>query len=239
MFNQLNLLNYGIYYNKGLRESNQDSIALQRVITSKGELLMAIICDGLGGMDDGEIASGYIVEEFSKWFYEQYQNLVLKRKSLKIIINSVNKKLFTIHNELKEYGYSKEKYFGSTFSMLLVNDGTGLIFHIGDSAIYSIDRHFKKLTPFHLTEERNLSACVGIASFKKPFIQKIKLKRNTGYLLSSDGFYHYLNKNNIKKYLNPRIRFSKKGCDKNLSYLASYNLEQGEKDNMSAIYLIY
>ena len=41
--------------------------------------------------DDGEIASGYIVEEFSKWFYEQYQNLVLKRKSLKIIINSVNK----------------------------------------------------------------------------------------------------------------------------------------------------
>ena len=39
------------------RKSNQDSIGLFKASTDRGEVLFALVCDGMGGYENGELAS--------------------------------------------------------------------------------------------------------------------------------------------------------------------------------------
>ena len=47
---------------------NQDAACIKRAKTSIGMITMGIVCDGVNGMEQGEVASAAIVDEFSMWF---------------------------------------------------------------------------------------------------------------------------------------------------------------------------
>ena len=63
------------------KETNQDSLLLvQRGQTQDDEAVLAVICDGVGGLKMGERSSAAVVTAFRDWFverveelYEQYQ----------------------------------------------------------------------------------------------------------------------------------------------------------------------
>lgn len=46
------------------KEINQDSILVRHGKYSEGEVLMAVICDGMGGLDKGELASATVIRAF-------------------------------------------------------------------------------------------------------------------------------------------------------------------------------
>ena len=50
------------------RDSNQDSYLLKEEEICGQQILMAAMCDGMGGLSRGEIASGYIVGSLDRWF---------------------------------------------------------------------------------------------------------------------------------------------------------------------------
>ena len=52
------------------RSTNQDSVLVKHAAYEKREVLMAIVCDGMGGLSKGELASATVIREFSKWFDE-------------------------------------------------------------------------------------------------------------------------------------------------------------------------
>ncbi|MDE6712349.1 MAG: protein phosphatase 2C domain-containing protein, partial [Lachnospiraceae bacterium] len=131
---------YGCLYERGQRESNQDSIALHKIVTLYGETVLAVVCDGMGGMDEGETASGYVTERLSCWFYEELPLLLERRLGMKWIARAIERKLFHLHIDLKEYGKRKRIVTGTTVSILLVIDKKYLICHLGDSVIYRLDR---------------------------------------------------------------------------------------------------
>lgn len=132
---------YGCLYERGQRESNQDSIALHKIVTSYGEAVLAVVCDGMGGMDEGETASGYVAERMSCWFYEELPLLLERRAGMKRIACSIERKLFHLHIDLKEYGKRKGIVTGTTVSILLIMDKKYLICHLGDSVIFRIRRN--------------------------------------------------------------------------------------------------
>ena len=39
------------------KDTNQDSLCLKQAQTDKGNILLAIVCDGMGGLEKGEVAS--------------------------------------------------------------------------------------------------------------------------------------------------------------------------------------
>lgn len=131
---------YGCLYERGQRESNQDSLALHKIVTSFGEVVLAMVCDGMGGMDEGETASGYVAERMSCWFYEELPLLLERRVGMKGIARSIERKLFHLHIDLKEYGKRKGIVTGTTVSILVIADQKYLICHLGDSVIYRIRR---------------------------------------------------------------------------------------------------
>lgn len=57
------------YWNN--KDTNQDSILVKHGQYSGGEVLMAIVCDGMGGLSKGELASATVIRAFDKWFDEE------------------------------------------------------------------------------------------------------------------------------------------------------------------------
>ena len=53
------------------KDTNQDSVLIKHASVDGTEVLMAIICDGMGGLAKGELASATVVREFSRWFDQE------------------------------------------------------------------------------------------------------------------------------------------------------------------------
>ena len=50
------------------KDVNQDSMTVKVADTPYGEVAFAVICDGMGGLDQGEVASALVVRAFEEWF---------------------------------------------------------------------------------------------------------------------------------------------------------------------------
>ncbi|MDE6743505.1 MAG: protein phosphatase 2C domain-containing protein, partial [Lachnospiraceae bacterium] len=242
-------------YEKGQRESNQDSIALHKIVTLYGEAVLAVVCDGMGGMDEGETASGYVAERMSCWFYEELPPLLERRVGMKGIARSVERKLFHMHINLKEYGKRKKIVTGTTVSILLVTDKKYLICHLGDSAIYRIDRkrvcyrricafsdgdfgrRVRRMTGIHGDAASGLERCIGSGKYYPPDIMRGRLRKHMAFLVSSDGFWHHLKEEEIGNTFQAEYVEDTGWAEKRLRALAAKAIRRGETDNISAIYL--
>ena len=58
------------------KQSNQDSILLSAIASQKNEILLAVLCDGMGGMAKGELASATVIRAFSEWFRNVYMTMI-------------------------------------------------------------------------------------------------------------------------------------------------------------------
>lgn len=61
------------------RPSNQDAYLMKKEKFQGRQCLLAAVCDGMGGLRRGEIASRYIIELLKQWFDEKLPGFV-KRK---------------------------------------------------------------------------------------------------------------------------------------------------------------
>lgn len=246
---------YGCIYEKGKRESNQDSIALHKIVTSCCEAALAVVCDGMGGMDEGETASGYVAERISCWFYEELPLLLEKRIGMKGIARTIERKLFRLHLDLKEYGKRKGIATGTTVSILLVTDKKYLICHLGDSVIYKINRKragfpwnrvfsnagfrrgIRRMTRIHGDAVSGLECCIGSGKYEPPDVIRGRIGKHTAFLVCSDGFWHHLKEDEIGDTFQKETAERAGWAEKRLKALASKAIRRGETDNISAIYL--
>ena len=67
----------GIYSHKGrVKEVNQDACCFMEAQTHVGRCQMGVICDGVGGLAKGELASATVVQRFATWFELQLPSFV-------------------------------------------------------------------------------------------------------------------------------------------------------------------
>lgn len=50
-----------------LKKTNQDSVLIKKIHTCQGEMVFAVLCDGMGGLEKGEVASAAVVRAFEQW----------------------------------------------------------------------------------------------------------------------------------------------------------------------------
>ena len=50
------------------KKVNQDAFCLKTASTNTRNIVFAVMCDGMGGLKMGEIASAFLVNAFSNWF---------------------------------------------------------------------------------------------------------------------------------------------------------------------------
>ncbi len=59
-----------------------------------------------------------------------------------------------------------------------------------------------------------------------------------GFLLCSDGFYHFLTEDMLAELLDPSEIKEEEQLERRLKELAGYGMKQGEQDNISALYVL-
>ena len=231
---------------------NEDSVLIKHVKCSLGEMILAVVCDGVGGLDKGELASATVVREFSKWFDEELP-FELENFDMQIIEKKWLELIKDINVKMLEYGYKSGKRIGTTFTGLFIANNEYMIAHVGDTRVYYINTSIKQLTidqtlvakeirrgtltleEAKTDKRRNIILqCVGASSTVEPDIIQGICEKGV-YMLCSDGFRHEITEDEMYKFLNPKNLINKETMYSNIQYLIDENKRRREKDNISAI----
>ena len=58
-----------VHSDRGIKKNtNQDSVLIKEASTDYGDVMLAVVCDGMGGLAKGEVASAALIKAFSMWF---------------------------------------------------------------------------------------------------------------------------------------------------------------------------
>ncbi len=235
-----------------VKTTNQDSILIRQASYEGGEVLLAVVCDGMGGLAKGELASATVVRAFNEWFDTQLP-YELVNVDLSVIGCKWELMLRALNLKIGDFGNAHHVSLGTTFSAILMINNDYLIGHVGDSRVYSITNTLTQLTTDHsfvareiargnMTPEqaktdkrRNLLLqCVGASAEIDPQILSGKISKGA-YMLCSDGFRHEITENEMYELLNPVNLINKDSMHANVRYLIECVKERKEKDNISVI----
>ena len=234
------------------KQTNQDSILIKHGQCEKGEILLAVICDGMGGLKKGEVASATVVKKFSEWFDSELP-FELKNLDMNIIADKWSLLLKDLNLKIAEYGQQDGIRLGTTFTGVLFIDDQYLAVHVGDTRLYQLDSGLKQLTTDHtfvareirrgnLTVEQEkkdkrrnmLLQCVGASERIEPEILTGTVQQGA-YMLCSDGFRHEISESEIYESLNPVNLINKEAMHNNVKYLIEQVKKRNEKDNISVV----
>ncbi|MDR1119322.1 MAG: protein phosphatase 2C domain-containing protein [Dysgonamonadaceae bacterium] len=119
----------------GRRENNEDSIFPQKGTASENDRYF-LVCDGMGGHENGEVASRTVCESFAEYLRttdaERF-NAELFNRTLDYTYDRLDK---------KDQSPAEDKKMGTTLTFLCLNSRGAFMAHIGDSRIY----HLRKTT---------------------------------------------------------------------------------------------
>lgn len=226
-----------VYWNKGCRDMNQDSVSLQEAIVDGEKVIFGLVCDGIGGLACGELASGYAAERMTEWFHKELLFMLLRNKRTRAILHAGIKELYSCNETMRDYGLKKQLCFGTTLTMLLIHKKRYMLWHYGDSRAYRIKgrNRIRQLTKDHTAGEDMLTRCVGSFSWKQPDVSVGKAGRNSTFLICSDGFRHIISEQRIGEALAPGELADERQILVRMTEIAEYSIAHGEKDNISAI----
>ena len=226
----------GVYSSTGRKTINEDSVLLQRLKLRFGELCLAVVADGISSLSEGEIASGYVVERVSKTLFETIIPLLNRGITLKGVIDELEDCFYDTYAKMVEYGEMKQIKLGTTMTVCLMYKRRLLIFHLGDSvAVLVKSKGIKRLTDIHCNEDGSLNRCMGNYVYYKPQVYFGRLRKGTGMLIASDGFYRPIEER-LGMFMSKEIN-SEAIIEKRLKQAGEIVAKEGNGDNASAIYV--
>lgn len=237
-----------------VKQTNQDSMSVKRLGTRQGTMVFAVLCDGMGGLSKGEVASAAVVNAFEQWMYQKLPGLCQFSIDTVLLRNEWEQILQSQNQELRAYGRRMGCSLGTTAVIMLLTQDSYFIMNVGDSRVYELDTKLRQLTADQtlvaeevrkglLTEEEAktdsrrsvLLQCVGASDRIFPDMHSGALKRDAVYLLCSDGFHHEISDQEIAYYLQPAVLTDADTMRKNGSYLISLDKKRQERDNISLV----
>lgn len=238
------------------KDTNQDSCCVKEAVTEKGNILFAVICDGMGGLAKGEVASATLVKAFSDWFENELPEIMARENPLGEVEYRWGRMIKEQNQNIAAYGKKLRLQLGSTITALLVlEDGKYLIGHVGDSRAYKITdveatlltedqtvvaKEIKqgKITPEEAENDprRNvLLQCVGASRIVEPVFYYGTVQFNECYMLCSDGFRHVITNDEILEAFAPSNNPDEETMNKHIIDLIELNKFRHENDNITSL----
>lgn len=243
---------------------NQDALTVKVANTAYGEAAFAVMCDGMGGLEQGEVASATVVRAYEQWFLGEFPRFLAGGFSAEILEQKWHKLANDCNSEILGYGKGHRAQMGTTLTVLLLFGGRYYISHIGDCRAYVMGNGMEQLTSDqtyvarevalgHMTPEqaandarRNvLLQCIGTVSRVEPDFLQGDLYSGDSFLICSDGFRHNLEEIEVYDYCHTALENMEWRVEKRLEnshvmnaqlrYLIDVCMERGERDNISAI----
>ena len=234
------------------KSTNQDSLSMRVVNTSQGRMVFALLCDGMGGLAKGEVASASVIRAFDRWLYNDLP--VLCKKPIEdATIKAQWTQIVTEQNKtIKAYGARQGVRLGTTVVAMLLTQKRYYILNVGDSRAYEITYGVKQITNDqtfvarevalgNMTEEQAkvderrsvLLQCVGASDDVYPDMFFGETNDNAVYMLCSDGFRHEITEDEIYAKLNPNVLLNEYVMENYARDLIDLNKSRQERDNIS------
>ena len=233
---------------------NQDAFCLKTARTPNMNIALAVLCDGMGGLKSGELASALIVNEFSSWFENSLPDRVAAGRQLSNIRDEWDRMIVEKSNRIMRYGDEHGISLGTTLTAVLLFDREYLFAQVGDSRLYKLSSEIVQLTrdqtvvareveQHRLTPEQArvdkrkniLLQCVGASKNVQPEYGFGRINLGEAFLLCSDGFRHEVREEEMLGVLSPALHQEERTMKQGLIDLIETNKARGERDNITSI----
>jgi protein phosphatase len=223
-----------------VRKSNQDSVGCFP------DLGLFMVADGMGGLQDGEVASRLAIEEIHGYFAKAKDG-VADGGGLGEAVLAANECLV---REAERHGATvKQPTLGATIVALAVSPATGTASwaHVGDSRLYRSRRGRLELltaddtlpgapyrgasaVPLTLPHTNQLVQALGTSREVEPTLGRAEVEPGDVYLLCSDGVSGLVSPEAIESELS-----SATGVEEKAQNLIRLALEASGRDNASVV----
>ncbi len=234
------------------KQANQDALMIKTARTKNGQVGLFVVCDGMGGLSEGEIASKMLVEGLANWF-EQTLPILLQSDQEDIPLHLTNK-IEHLNQQLIQYGEQHQLKMGSTLTAIFIINQSYYTFQVGDSRAYLLSDDIYQLTKdqtlvarevergmITLEEAKShpkkhvLLQCIGIQSTIEVVKTSGLLTGGELLLLCTDGFYQKLTEREIKDRITTYSTFSKENMESAIMSLVQNLRDREETDDITAV----
>ncbi len=227
------------------RDNNEDSVVFDE------DTDIAILADGMGGYNAGEIASGmataFIKSELSRWLTEAGHGAKPRevRRAMEICVDNANRSIFNAADSNPQYSG-----MGTTLVVCVFQDDVLLLGHIGDSRCYRLrNGSFSQITRDHsllqeqidaglITPEQALTSsnknlvtrALGVEDVVMLELHEHKVEPGDLFLLCSDGLSDMVNDAEIANIID-----GPEALEQKADQLVNVANEHGGRDNITVM----
>lgn len=227
------------------RDNNEDSVVYDE------STLTAVLADGMGGYNAGEIASGmataFIKSELSRWLTEAGPGIKAKevRRAMEICVDNANRSIFNSANSNASYAG-----MGTTLVVGVFKDDRLVLGHIGDSRCYRLrEGLLEQITKDHSLLQEQMDAglitpeqaatspiknlvtrALGVDEYVLLDVNEHLVQVGDLYLMCSDGLSDMIDDDAIDKIVTSELPLEQKA-----DQLIVQANENGGRDNISVL----
>lgn len=256
------MIRYATYTDVGRREKgNQDSHCLLSATMDGVPVVLAAVCDGVGGLEGGERASSSAIRLLSQWF----SGVLPRRAELlpqavrddggKFVTSQLDGALQRLNAALWERGEERGATMGTTLTVLFLYGSVFQTVQVGDSRAYRygngafvqltedqtlVNQEVKRgnLTPEQAKSHPKANVilqAVGAQQHLQPVYSSGTAPAGSLFLLCSDGFCHMIGAEELSAELEALEDASDAQIQATLERLVQMNLDRGERDNITVL----
>lgn len=243
------------YTDKGKKKkTNQDSMLILKAESSGRKILLAAVCDGMGGLAKGELASATMIRSLAAWFTERFPVLLARGFSPDDLWDEWERLIEFTNRAISNYAEDNHTSLGTTAAVLMLLDNLFYLMNVGDSRIYRISDNIYQLTKDQTVVQREMDAgrmtyeqsltdpnrstllqCIGATADVHPDYMSGVANAGDVFMICSDGFRHVVLPEEFYEAFYPPYMDSPETMQQRLREITELNLQRGEDDNISSL----
>jgi len=237
-----------------VRPTNQDSLSAMALQTPQGKMAFGVLCDGMGGLENGELASAAVVRAYRRWALETLPQLCQAPLEDGAIRQQWQNIASDLNARIGQYSAQRETRMGTTVVVMLLTQERYYIMNVGDSRAYELTDCLTQITRDHSVVARELEAgritpeevehhpkrnvltqCIGASKEVYCDMYFGEARKDAVYMLCSDGFRHEPTGQELLENLGPQVLWDEETMDRNGKALMELCKQRGEDDNISVV----
>lgn len=221
---------------------------------------MLSVCDGVGGLASGELASASVINWLTTWFETAYPQLLATYAAdsgmlFDQVQNAWEQGLYKMNDVLRTYGRDNDTQLGTTCTTILLYQGSYLIVHVGDSRVYrfsegrmdilTIDQTWvaQEVARGNIPPEKARShpkrnvilQSVGTQSELQPVFSRGSYQMGDAFMVCCDGFRNELFDDELIDAFGRLQESTERTIEDIIGQIIQLVLNRGERDNITAV----
>ncbi|EKN71487.1 protein serine/threonine phosphatase [Neobacillus bataviensis LMG 21833] len=238
------------------KKTNQDALLLKTAKTPMGRIGLFIVCDGMGGLTQGELASATVIRGMSDWFDTELPKIIQSgNEQIETVIKQqLAHRVEVLNRKILDYGEAANIKLGTTITSLLIVQSKYFLLHVGDSRAYQIHDGLFPLTKDQTLVAREMERgnitveqakvdprrnvllqCVGASPELELVISSGEVKEGDLFMLCTDGFYHEISEDEIFFSLKPDLFSNELQMKETVVGLVELIKKRKETDNITVL----